>query len=81
MQKEKRDTGKTRHNNETTKEERRIDKSMDVSLTPALRRIRRFLPPSVPSRAAGFECAYCHLGFDGDRLNCPACGGPVHERT
>lgn len=33
-----------------------------------------------PERAPSYECGFCGLSYDTDRLNCPACGGPVDER-
>lgn len=52
---------------------------MDMSIPDAVNALRLSL--TTRSRASGYECGFCHLGFDGDRLNCPACGGPVLERT
>jgi hypothetical protein len=42
--------------------------------------IGRVLDTFRPSQQPTFECVYCGLSYDSDRLNCPACGGPVDEQ-
>jgi hypothetical protein len=41
--------------------------------------VRRRVPAVGEPRSTGYECAFCHLAFDRERLNCPACGGPIRE--
>lgn len=42
--------------------------------------IGRVLDTVRPARQPNWECGYCGLSYDTDRLNCPACGGPVDEQ-
>jgi hypothetical protein len=40
----------------------------------------RVLDAFRPTRQPTYACGYCGLSYDSDRLNCPACGGPVDEQ-
>jgi predicted amidophosphoribosyltransferase len=53
---------------------------MPKPLTRTLEAMCTTVPLPSRSSSRGFECALCRLGFEVDRLNCPACGGPVRER-
>jgi hypothetical protein len=54
---------------------------MKATITRKLNSLRQSVPLSPRAGSSGYECGYCHLDFDADRLNCPACGGPVRERA
>ncbi len=54
---------------------------MKASIARKLNTLKDSVPSSARPDAGAFECGYCHLDFDGDRLNCPACGGPVIQRA
>ena len=55
---------------------------MKASIARKLNTLKESVPLSARSDGASpYECGYCHLGFEGDRLNCPACGGEVLERA
>lgn len=39
----------------------------------------RVLDTVRPAPDPTFQCGVCGLSFETERLNCPACGGPVEE--
>ncbi len=40
----------------------------------------RVLDTVRPGSEPTYECEYCGLSYESERLNCPACGGPVGEQ-
>jgi hypothetical protein len=54
---------------------------MKAKIARKLHTLRQSVPLSPRAGGSGYECGYCHLDFETDRLNCPACGGPVRERA
>jgi len=49
-------------------------------MTPNPGLVGRLVGSVLPDDSPGYECDVCDLSFDGDRLNCPACGGRIVER-
>lgn len=54
-----------------------------VSMTPLREQeggiLSRVVGSVLTDRSECYECEFCQLSFDRDRLNCPACGGTIVE--